>query len=275
MARAERPVVEVARDEVEGVALVRHEPSPRNGGATLVFVHGGCHGAWAWEGMQQWFAERGWGSIALDWYSHGASRRLPEQEWLRRGIADVEQEIALACGAVGGPCVVIGHSMGGLAAQVYASRRPSSLAGLVLLAPVVPHGFADAPVDVPHDHDVPWGPPPPEMARHLFYSGVDDATAAQHYARLQAESPQAVHEATRWSVEVDVGAIEVPTLTIAAEHDALVPAAYVRALADGLGATHLEIPDAGHGVQLDPGWPALAEQVRDWLTRVADPTTQL
>lgn len=234
----------------------------------IVFVHGGCHGAWSWEGMQRRLAGRGWSSTALDWLTHGGSDQLEGNDRLRRGIADVRHEIDVACGTLESAPVVIGHSMGGLASLAYAATTTRELAGLVLLTPVVPHEFGGAPIEIPVDFDAPWGPPPPDVARQLFYSGVDDATAAEYHRKLQPESPRAVWEATRWTVEVDVSSLRVPTLVVAAEADPLVPAEYVLAMAEGIGAESVLLPGVGHGVTLDPGWPRLAAQIESWLTRV-------
>ncbi|PZG14317.1 alpha/beta hydrolase [Nonomuraea aridisoli] len=234
-------------------------------------VHGGCHGAWQWEHLQTWFAERGWDSIAIDWLSHGDSARLEHGEWLCRDITAVQHEIEIACTAAAelgqGAPIVMGHSMGGLATLAYAASTARELAGIVLLTPVVPEKFGGAAIELEVDADAPWGPPPPEVARQLFYSGVDEATAAACYERLQPESPAAVWQATRWTAEVDISAVRAPALVVAAEADLLVPADYVLSLADGLGAEQILLPGVGHGVTLDPGWPQLAERIETWLSK--------
>jgi pimeloyl-ACP methyl ester carboxylesterase len=236
----------------------------------LVFVHGGAHGAWAWAGMQSWFAEHGWDSVALDWFSHGDSQTLPEAEWLRRGIPDVKREIGIACTATDERPILVGHSMGGLACLAYAAANVDALAALVLLTPVVPRQYATAPIDMPLDMEKPWPVPPPDLARQLFYSGVDDDTATDYYAKLQPESPQAVHQATRWTVELDLAPLRLPTLVVAAEKDLLVPADYVHALAADIGATTVTLHGVGHGVELDPEWPDLAARMEAWLSETVE-----
>jgi pimeloyl-ACP methyl ester carboxylesterase len=218
--------------------------------------------------MQSWFAGHGWNSTALDWLTHGGSDQLEGQERLRRGITEVGREIDIACGTLENPPIVIAHSMGGLASLAYAAATTRELAALVLLTPVVPRAFGGAPIDIPVDFDTPWGPPPPDLARQLFYSGADDATASAYYQRLVPESPQAVWEATRWTVELELSPLRMPTLVVAAEADLLVPAEYVLAMAEGIGAESILLPGVGHGVTLDPGWPRLAAQIESWLTRV-------
>ncbi|MET7994562.1 alpha/beta hydrolase [Amycolatopsis sp. NPDC005232] len=260
-AKSERVVRGVALAEVAAPEAGR-KPHP------MVMVHGGCHGAWQWANLQQWFAGRGWDSTAFDWLSHGRSEQLPAEEWARREILALRHEIDIACDEAGGAPVLIGHSMGGLASLSYAATTERELAAVVLLAPVVPRQHAVAAIELPVDPDQPWGPPDPDTARTLFYSGVDDETAAALYPRLQPESPAAVWQATRWTAEVDIAAVRAPVLVVAAEKDLLTPADYVMALAEDLGAERILLPDVGHGVTLDPGWPQLAERIDAWLKTV-------
>ncbi|WP_326834757.1 alpha/beta hydrolase [Amycolatopsis rhabdoformis] len=269
--RPDNKIIGAAKSErvVHGVALTEftapeagRKPNP------IVMVHGGCHGRWQWANLQEWFAGHGRDSAALDWFSHGGSTKLPDEEWLRREILAVRQEIDVAVEAAAGPPVLIGHSMGGLAALNYAATTERELAALVLLAPVVPRPHGPEALELPVDHDQPWGPPDAETSRTLFYSGVDDETAAALYPRLQPESPAAVWQATRWTAEVDVAAVQVPALVVGAEKDLLTPPDYVFSLAGELDADKILLPGVGHGVTLDPGWPRLAEQIDAWLTKV-------
>lgn len=266
----------IALHTVDGVALTTYASDGQARPESLVFVHGGIHGAWSWAQWQQWFANCGWKSIAFDWYSHGESRQLPVEEWTRRGIAEVAEEIGIACRSAGGRPVLVAHSMGGLAALLYAVANPGALTALVLLTPIVPSSFADEALEMPIDMTQPWPVPPAEVARALFFSGVDDVTAGQIYAKLQPESPQAVFEATRFTVDADVAGLHVPTYVVAAESDQLVPAHYVTALASAIGAETLVLPAAGHGVPHDPGWQKVAEKIEGWLATVLedDPATR-
>ncbi len=234
-----------------------------------MFVHGGCHGAWCWSDWQSWFAARGRGSIALDWLSHGSSRRIDEGDWLERPITavaeDIETAVEVAVAAYGAEPIVVGHSMGGLASLAYASTTARTLAALALLTPVVPRAFAGAPIDIEVDMTQPWGPPPPDVARQMFYSGADDIAAERYFSLLQPESPAAVWQATRWTAEVDVTQVRAPAVVVAAKNDLLVPAESVRALGRALGAHEIVLANAGHGVCIDPGWESLAAEIEAWL----------
>ncbi|MFI7643944.1 alpha/beta hydrolase [Nonomuraea sp. NPDC049400] len=266
-------IAAMATEVVDGIALTHVEPV---GGAShanpIVFVHGGCHGAWCFAHWQSWFAARGWRNVALDWRSHGSSEPMEQREWLGRPITavaeDVEVAVARLAETTDAAPIVVGQSMGGLATLTYAATTGRDLAAIALLAPVLPGRFAPEPVDLEIDMDQPWGPPPLEMAHQLFWPGVDEEAAKKYYALLQPESPAAVWQATRWSAEVDVDAVRAPSLVVAAGDDVLAPADHVRALGRVLGAYEVYREDAGHCLSLDPVWEEITEQIEAWLRDV-------
>lgn len=87
--------------------------------------------------------------MAIDWFSHGASRRLEHGEWMRRGILDVQTEIGVGVGHTPDRPVLIGHSMRGLASLAYAANHPGGVSALVMLAPVAPARFGGDPIESP------------------------------------------------------------------------------------------------------------------------------
>jgi pimeloyl-ACP methyl ester carboxylesterase len=253
---------------VDGVALTEFRPTDESSRTPLVFVHGGLHGSWQWDATQRWFAAAGRASISLDWFSHGESRKLDASEWLDRSILAVREEIGVAVAQCAAPPVLVGHSMGGLASLAYAATLPSTIAGLVLLAPVVPERFAGAAIELAVDRNELWGPPPLEVAAHLFFNGAPPAEHASIYARLQAESPTAVWEATRWTTTVDVDAITAPTMVIVGDEDGLTPVEVVSSLAERIGAELVVLPGVGHGLSFDPSWTDQCGRIDEWMSNV-------
>jgi pimeloyl-ACP methyl ester carboxylesterase len=202
--------------------------------------------------MQDWFADHGRRTVALDWLGHGKSTALPDEIWLKRDIIEVRDEVGAVCADLaektGVAPVVMGHSMGGLATLAHTALGDQKVAALVLLAPVVPAGHVESPVDVPVTLTEPWEPPPFEQARQLFYSGVPAADAERYYALLQAESPAAVWQATRFT-----------------ELDLLVPSNAVRSFAESIGADYVHMSGTGHGLTLDPVSEDVCRQSEEWL----------
>lgn len=247
---------------LDGVAVHRHVPAAPNGEPPIVMVHGGEHAAWVWERWGPYFAGLGWDCHALDWYGHGDSDTHPD--FTKRSITDVQHEI-LSVSRQFDEFHLVGHSMGGLAALVSAaSLRPKSL---TLVTPVVPAQVNAEPIPVPLDMERPFGVPPFEMAKGMFFSTMTDEQARPYYDRLQPESSQAVWEATRWTVSIDLAAVRVPTLVLGAGADTLTPEPVVRELARLMNATYLDFPGIGHSDLLlkDGGWEQPAAAVESWL----------
>lgn len=258
---------------IGGVALTTRRASLEAGRPPVVLVHGGMHGAWMWADVQRWLSACGWDSVAVDLLSHGRSQALPAERWLTRSLLDSAFEIETACENAASnplPPVVLAWSMGGLAALAHAAGKARPLTAVVLLSPVVPAPFGGDEIPVPVIPGEPFGPFPPDVAHRLFYDGMSPDKAASFCSLLQAESPQAVIEATRWTAELDVSAIKTPVLAVAAGNDQLVPAASVRSLAAAIpGASYMYLPGAGHGLPVNPGWEHLMAAVTSWLTVVA------
>ena len=245
---------------------VRVEHAPPTGEARpqpLIFVHGGCHGSWSWASYLPFFAAAGWDCHALNWYSHNGSDPHPTDPFVQRGIADVTEEIAHVAGQFDRPPILIGHSMGGLASQKYAEIHPVS--ALVLLTPVVPAAVGGDIIELPVDFEQPWGPPPFEVTRDLFFQGLTQEEARPYYPLLCPESPRCVHEATRWTVPIDKVRVSGPILVIAGEHDILTPPSTGRALADFYGADYRYLRGRGHNLLLEPRWRETAGMIADWL----------
>ena len=93
--------------------------------STVVLVHGAWHGAWCWERVIRELADRGVRAIAVD---------LPYTSW-----DDDISHLRSVIRAVGGPVVLIGHSLGG-GAVCEVSNEPSVVALGFVTAMVVEAG---------------------------------------------------------------------------------------------------------------------------------------
>ena len=249
---------------VEGVHVQCTEPASSADRPPLILVHGGLHGSWNWHRYAPVLGGQGWACHALDWFGHHQSDGLGEAVFVRRSIADVTEEISLVADQLSQTPVLVGHSMGGLACLKYAEIHPT--AALILLAPVLPAVIGNTVPGMEIDPAKPWWPPPFEACRDLFFAGVPEDDARCYYGLLCAESPRCVAEATgQDAVDVNLEAIQCPTLALAGEHDRLTPAPRVQRLAERLAADYHCYEGRSHSLLIDSEAEATAGAIADWL----------
>ena len=176
------------------------------------------------------------------------------------------------------PPILIGHSLGGLAAQMAATR--SRVAGLILLAPSSPWGVSGSTAEEaisavalyalgPY-----WAlavdPDYPSARRYLFDRLPRDERRAT-FGRLTAESGRALWETLNWWLDpfattlVPAGGVGAPTLAIAGGRDGIHPPATVRAVAQRLGGETRVFGDMSHWLVGEPGWQDVAGACLDWI----------
>lgn len=256
----------VSSYNVKGVAVKKYTPVHPNGKSPIVMVHGGAHAAWAWDKMATELSGMGWECHVINWYNHGDSKVLPEEDFIQRSIVDVaRQEIKHVVKELDQEPILMGHSMGGLAALSYAEHNP--VKQLVLLTPVMPASVQPEPIPLPVDLTQPFQPFPYELAKQLFFTTLSDDEARHYHSLLVAESPVAVVEATQWTVDIDLSKIHAPTLVFGAELDRLTPAVSVERMAAMMNAQYEFAAGIGHSDILlkDPEWRSAADKINLWL----------
>lgn len=228
---------------VDGVAVQHHIPATPNGKPSIVMIHGAMHAAWVFEQYAPYFAGLGWDVHVLNWYNHGGSTAQSQNLFIKRSILDLNREIQSVTRGLSA-YHLLGHSMGGLAALFCGNFLPAR--SLVLLAPVVPTQVGATTIPLPVDLSNLFPVPTLTDAMGFFYQTMTTTEAQPHWARLQAESSQAVYEATRWTVTFDLTPITMPALCIGAAQDAIVPKQYVQTLSTMLSAGEYAEWPIGH-----------------------------
>ncbi|MCL5068839.1 MAG: alpha/beta hydrolase, partial [Thaumarchaeota archaeon] len=149
------------------------------------------------------------------------------------------------------------------AVQKFAEKNPAK--ALVLVTPVVPAEVGGPTIQLDVDETHPWGPPPIEISKELFFQGSDQSDVSKYYSLLCPESPRAVYEATRWTVHLDKSNMTMPKLVIGAEIDKLTPHEIEKNLADFYNAEYVYVSGKGHNLLLEPEWKETAEIIAKWL----------
>jgi pimeloyl-ACP methyl ester carboxylesterase len=111
---------------------------------TVVLLHGGGLTAHTWDMAALLLRDR-YHLLALDLRGHGDSDWSPDvADDTNAAMAD---DVAAFLGHLGRDAILVGHSMGGMAAIRYAARRNERLRALVLVD-IGPDSLRDGPIDV-------------------------------------------------------------------------------------------------------------------------------
>lgn len=240
--------------ETNGLEVAHVAPDGAAGRPPLVLIHGTVTNYVVW---QKWMAAlpgRGWEAYAVSLRAHGGSYGVDGETYcsgLR--LEDYVDDVAAVTARIGRPCVIVGHSMGGIVAQRYVARGggPETL-GLVLLASVPPGQLG------------PIRTEPLPTDRPFFYSPTSVAS----------ESPSVMNDfSTGAGIPIEPGQIACPVLSISAELDATKVPKDDR-VARYYGAEYHLAKGIGHELMLDDGWERVFDLVMKWLDdNIASPVS--
>ncbi|WP_374573566.1 alpha/beta fold hydrolase [Phenylobacterium sp.] len=244
--------------------------------APVVMVHGAFCGGWVFDDFRVPFEAAGHQVLCPDLRGHGADE--PPQSVAGVSMSDFAQDIMAFCAGLDEPPILLGHSMGGLVAQLAARRTP--LAALVLLAPSAPWGVTGSTVEeaVTAMGLQALGPfwfhaIPPDVGLMVNYS-LDRMPKGERrpvLERLRPESGRAVWETLNWwmdpmmTTSVGLRTPSAPALALVGERDVVHPPATVKQTAQRIGAEFLVLPGMSHWLPGEPGWQEVAEIVLGWL----------
>lgn len=203
--------------------------------ARFLLVHGSWHGAWCWDHVVQNLHKSGHVVRAIDLPGHGDNARNPEDVTLAHYTAAIQAEVS----EMGGPVILVGHSMGGLAISVASDGIAGEISKLVYVAGIVP-GRSDSLIDLTERH-IPTprlldtsveieglvGTVKPDYAHGLFYSDCSPEVSERSAARLGPEplmpllTPASVSEA---------GFGSIPKLYVECTQDNTIPLGAQRAM---------------------------------------------
>ncbi|WP_439533120.1 alpha/beta fold hydrolase [Polymorphobacter sp.] len=250
----------------------------------LVFIHGMWSTPAAFARVRAALEARGWETHAPALPFHDRDPSLPPPLELGRiTIEDYVQALAGGIARLGTPPVLIGHSMGGMLAQILASRLPH--AGLILLATGATadtQTFAIAPLRTMASTIARWGwweEPTriaPSAARWGIYNEVPESVAAAEIAAHVWDSGRVLAEmvlpglSKTGATRVDGRRLSRPALIVIGEEDRITPPAISRATARMLAGPvdYHALSGVGHWLFWGDPEARVTALIADWLDRL-------
>ncbi len=263
---------------IGGLELISHVPAAPSHAAPLLFVHGAFVAAWCWDDyFLPYFAKRGYAAHALSLRGHGGS-----EGWDTLAVCsvdDYETDVLRVARHIGGPAVVVGHSMGGMVVQRCLHKL--NAAGAVLMASVPPEGLLGSSMLLAARDPELFGEinliqyAHPSFAtlqgvrRAVFSEHLADEEVGKHLARMQPESQRAVFDLS-WPQQFFIGhAKGVPVLVLGGEKDAFFPPNVIESTARVYGVTPHIFPAMAHAMMLERDWQLAADRIIEWMGGIA------
>lgn len=225
---------------------------------TMVFVHGAASDHSVWALQSRYFAHHGCNVLAVDLPGHGRSKGEPLPsvvaiaDWLVAALDVMHLERA----------ILVGHSMGALAALDMAGRHPGRVAKLALLGAAVPMPVSDILLDAAKQDDHVafelingWSFSPADQLGGNRLPGVWMTGNAMRL--MERSRPGVLHtDLLACNLYADgltaAAAIRCPALLIAGQRDQMAPAKSTAALIAALKDKHVfTIPDCGHSLMTE------------------------
>lgn len=248
---------------------------------TIFMIHGMWGGAWYWDNYKSFFEAKGYRCVTTTLRFHDMDpKEIPNPQLGTTSLLDYSVDLEEEIQQLGVKPIVMGHSMGGLLAQILGSRGLAN--ALVLLTPASPYGIIALKPSVIRSFWsglTKWGfwrKPMRQTFEEAVYSIlhlIPYEEQRETYSRFVYDSGRAACEIGFWffdskgAAKVDESKVTCPVLVVAGAEDRIVPASVVQQVAKKYKAvsTYKEFPNHAHWVVAEPGWQEIAKYVSDWL----------
>jgi len=250
---------------------------------TIVMIHGMWGAAWIWENYKKFFEQKGYRCVTPTLRFHDMDPyETPNPQLGTTSLLDYAEDLEKEIHKLDTMPILMGHSMGGLLAQILGSRGLAK--ALILLNPASPHGILALKPSVIKSFwstITTWGfwkKPMHQTFDEAVYSMMHLLPAEEQkgaFDKFVYESGRASSEISFWlfdsngAAKVDESKVTCPILVIAGAEDRIAPASVVQKVANKYKAvsTYKEFTNHAHWVMGEPGWQEIAEYTSDWLNK--------
>jgi len=253
---------------------------------TIFMIHGMWGGPWNFDNFKGFFEKEGYRCVAATLRHHNVDpKTAPDPRLGTTSLLDYAEDLEKEIRALGTKPIVMGHSMGGLLAQMLGSRglakalvlqTPAPPAGIIALTPSVVRSFWSVQTKWGF-----WKNPMRQTFGEAVYSMMHLISADEQmraYERFVYESGRAACEIGYWFFDprhasrVDASAVRCPVLVIGGVEDRITPASIVRQVAKKYepASTYKEFAGHAHWMMAEPGWQEIAAYAAGWLRQVLD-----
>ncbi|MCK4911202.1 MAG: alpha/beta hydrolase [Thermodesulfovibrionales bacterium] len=248
---------------------------------TIFMIHGMWGGPWNWENYKGFFEEKGYNCVVPTLRHHDAGfDDKPHPDLGTTSILDYAADLEEEIKQLGEMPIIMGHSMGGLLAQMLTARglaktavfiTPASPRGIMSITPSALWSFKSAFLRWGF-----WRKPYRQSFKEAVYSMmhlIDKDQQKECFGRFCHESGRAACEIGFWLLdpkkasEVDESHVTCPVLVVAGAEDRITPASTVRKVAGKYAdvSTYMEMEGHAHWIMGEPGWQDVADEVATWL----------
>lgn len=252
----------------------------------IVFIHGMFQNPKSWDNWVAYFSSKGYHCTVPAWPLHeGEPRTLREHPPANLGdlqLTDVLDSVRAGLRGRDQP-VMIGHSVGGLIAQIM--LREGLVSAGVAIDPVAPNAMIDldwgfiknsATIANPLKGDEPVYMDP-KTFHAAFANTLSEEESAREFDRTAThDSRNVLRGCMGPHGRIDTDAPHGPLLLIGGEHDQIIPSHLTeknfKAYTDKSSVTEFAVFPRGHYIVNEPGWQEVADRVLAFLEQHASST---
>ena len=242
---------------------VNYEESGSPTKKTIIFVHGAGGSSATWF-MQLRGLSTQFHVVAIDLNGHGLSPDKADPDTLHSYLSDIDEVVSKFKRPI-----LAGHSMGGALTQLYTLSHPNKISGIVLIGTGAKLRVAPAVFNL-LDND--FEGYVEALGSFMFHENTSEEMIDASKHEVRKCPVQIIRRdfelCDKFDIMEKVKEINVPTLILVGEADAMTPVKYSQYLKNQIKDSVMHIiKDAGHSVMLEQ-FGFLNDLLRNWVKSI-------